>query len=75
MVDLENLARGMVAEVVVEMDGRDAAVSAATTTEAFNQLAAAYEAAVQATAMSPSALWGLPAPEVRSSSLTSTMMC
>ncbi|EFJ48360.1 hypothetical protein VOLCADRAFT_90955 [Volvox carteri f. nagariensis] len=74
-VDLEDLARGAVADVVAELDGGRvgggvggdgspvSAVTAADTIAAFNQLVAAYEAAVQATATSASARWGLPAPE------------
>ncbi len=62
-MELEALARSAVAEAVAAADavGGDAAATAS----AFNQLAAAYGAAVRATATAPSARWGLPAPEVQ----------
>ncbi|GLC41495.1 hypothetical protein PLESTB_001005300 [Pleodorina starrii] len=73
-VDLEELARGVVSEVVSEMDERGPATAAATIA-AFNQLAAAYEAAVQATAASASARWGLPAPEISLSDSDAAPAC
>ncbi|KXZ42558.1 hypothetical protein GPECTOR_136g641 [Gonium pectorale] len=75
-VDLERLAVEAVGEVVTEMDtqGPGGATQAATVA-AFNQLVGAFEAAVRATATSPSARWGLPAPEISPSDEEAAPAC
>ncbi|GIL81598.1 hypothetical protein Vretimale_1255 [Volvox reticuliferus] len=75
-LDLEELARGAVAEVVSELDqSGPATATAAATIAAYNHLLTVYEAAVMATAASPSARWGLPAPEVSVSDFDAAPAC
>ncbi|GLI61136.1 hypothetical protein VaNZ11_003411 [Volvox africanus] len=77
-LDLEEMARGAVAEVVSELDERGTAAATATvaaTIAAYNHLLTVYEAAVMETAASPSARWGLPAPEVSVSDFDAAPAC